>query len=348
MKNISIAAIAFVLYAAVCVFIFSTFWNESDKLHHTPKSTVDPNEQVLKEQALLRKQDSLNRLEELQIAMDTFTAVDELEPELSMATRIAALTTSTASDIYKPALFNITDLNNNVKFACNDQAIIYLNSPKVKIPTVCMNYGLFIKDYLKKSPDAKLMIIGSSGAGEASSLGKKRAEFIRNLLMGIAINPEQLQVASRIENIPYELGKADGGIKMVLLEMNASNAATAIDDTVETASVTKSTIQPFEYKMFTSGYQGDFYYGDQSATSYIASLKTFLNNNNSKKVSILSYTNSVGSASDNMELTKQNTAAMRKLMLEAGIPKSRIIVMPQGEAPPETNNGNRCMVITVK
>jgi outer membrane protein OmpA-like peptidoglycan-associated protein len=309
---------------------------------------IDPNELVLEEQAMLRKQDSLNRLEELQIAMDTFAPAEEQLPDLSVAERIASLTTSTVNGVYQPALFNVTDLNKNVKFACNDQAIIYLNSPKVKIPTICMNYGLFIKDYLRKSPEAKLMIIGSSGSEEATSLGKRRADFVKDLLVGTGINPEQLQTASRVENVPYELGAARGGIKMVLIEENPSKVTAADTNTIDSNTITKSSTKPFAYKMFTSGYQGDFYYGDQSATSYIASLKSFLNNDSSKKVSILSYTNSVGNASDNMELTKQNTAAMRKLMLEAGIPKSRIIVMPQGAAGPEINNGNRCMIVTVK
>jgi len=344
-KKISIATLAFVLYAAACVFIFNTFWDESDRLHKKQETSVDPNEQARQEQAIMRKQDSLNRLEELQLAADTLQTAVNLVPSLSREARIAALTATTTDGLYEPALFHITDLNGAIKFTCNDQAIIYLNSPKVKIPVGCKNYGIFIKDYLINDPDAKLLIIGSSGSAEAASLGQRRAAYISELLVGTGVSETQLQLASRVDNIPYELGAARGGLKMVLLTADATMDETSNNTA---AAAENQAAEPFAFKKFTSGFKGDFYYGDQTATSYIASLKKFLNTNKNKKINILAYADAVGSELDNMELTRQNARAMRKLMLEAGIPTSQILVLPQGDSPQSTNNSKRCIVITVK
>lgn len=347
MKKILLASTVFILYAAACVFILSRYWyqeNESTKTQTTP---TEVNLKVLKEQAKMRKQDSLNRLEELQMAQEIFLDTIKSAPAISQSDRIEALTASNLEDTYVPALFNVTDLNGNVKFTCNDYATIYLNSSKVKIPVQCKNYGLAIKQILAANTSAKLLIIGSSSTGESASLGKSRANFIKDLLASIAINTAQLQVASRVENISYTYGAVSGGIKMVLIEEGTtiSETATANSSTSQTKG---ENADPFKYKKFTTGFNGDFYYGDQLATSYIVSLKNFLNANTLKNVTILSYTDAVGSDLDNMELSKQNANMFKKLMLEAGIPGSRIMSLPQGSAPKTVNNGKRCMIITVK
>jgi len=345
-KKISIATTVFVLYAAACVFVFNTFWEESASLQTKQVTSADRNEQVLQEQAMMRKKDSLNRLEELKLAFDTLQQPVDPAPTLSREFRIAALTAAGTDGLYTPVLFNITDLNGTIKFTCEDQATIYLNSTKVKIPLGCKNYNAFLLDYLKNAPDTELLIIGSSGAGEANSLGKNRATFIKDLLVGSGIRETQLQTAGRVDNIPFELGTARGGINMVLL--------TAVVDLVKTKTNTTAlpienrSTEPFAFKKFTTGFQGRFYRGDQTVASYIASLKIFLNANTGKKVNIRSYADTVGSALDNVELTRQNARAIRKLMLEAGIPPSQIIVLPQDEKPQSSNNGKRCMIIIVK
>lgn len=347
MKNIGISALAFILYAVACVYIFHTFLDNSKPEVNQTESLEDSTEKVLKEQEDLRLRDSLNRAEELALANLNPVYKDSTQTLLTEQERLANLTASDPTAAFKPHPFNITDLAGNVKFSCSEYASIYLKSDKVKMPVTCKDYGVYVKEYLLRNAEAKLMIIGSSGIDESPSYGKRRADFIKALILTTGVDGNRIQTAGKVENIVYTFGAAQGGLRMVLIGGVPTKTIKEQNNTNIETAVSKAT-DPFSYKKFLKGYQGAYYYGDQNATSYIASLKDYLVANPTKKVSVLSYADAIGDEIENFEIAKQNATTMRKLMLEAGIANNRISIVPLGANSSGNSDGKRSLVITVK
>lgn len=327
MKNILLAILAFIIYAAGCLFIIHSYLPPQSNANKT-YTVDDATAAKIKQQEALRLKDSLARIKESQLALEneSLDVNDTIAmPIYNEAQYIAKFTASRADLLFTPILFAVTDVKGQTLSNCADYATIFLNSPKVRIPTQCMEYGLKIKTLLSERPSSKLLIIGLHSTSESAAQGKKRADYIKNLLQGAGADPERLIAASRAENLTYNLGTLQGGLQLILLDQTAMND-TPSQSSIPAQTSTKST--PYGYKRFTKGFQSDVYYGDQIATSYIANLQEHLKSDGNLRVTVESYVSTNGVDTDKVALAKKNANTVKQLLLESGVPGYKIKLAP--------------------
>jgi outer membrane protein OmpA-like peptidoglycan-associated protein len=349
--------LTFMLYAAACLFLLNFFFlkefpvkelssvSEEVSSQITTKETTEQPESLEREINLststgLIKKDSLVLNHEEKGS--SLTSIDSivLSPETSK--KVQTIT-------YEPQTFAVFNKNDESLIGCNSYATIYKGTAKVKIPYNCINYGIEIQKILAADDKASLTITGYSTDGELNTLGKERAEYIKKLLLGIGIDNSRIKTNSTFQNISFNNGAAKGGVLMKMdsyKNISKSNAKTVITPINTINGITKST-DPFAYKKITSGFQGDYFYGNQSFTLYINKVKDYLQKNPKKKLKVYSHTTSVGNNNDNMTIAKSNTANAKKLILQSGIPRSKVIGYSMGEKPVDENGSSTCLIITV-
>jgi outer membrane protein OmpA-like peptidoglycan-associated protein len=96
------------------------------------------------------------------------------------------------------------------------------------------------------------------------------------------------------------------------------------------------------------------FYPDTSADNYIYKSKAYLDQNNSASVSIIGYTDSIGSDEYNEALGYRRAQSLQKYFTSKGLAESKIKVASKGERDPADDNGtasgranNRRTVITI-
>ncbi|WP_431196611.1 OmpA family protein [Nonlabens ulvanivorans] len=74
----------------------------------------------------------------------------------------------------------------------------------------------------------------------------------------------------------------------------------------------------------------------------------FLSENPSKKVYVYAYPDTVGNATDNFNIGKDNVNTARRLMIQNGITSNRIVSISKGEESSGATGNNRSIVVIVK
>lgn len=250
-----------------------------------------------------------------------------------------------------PTKFNIRLPNGLLLFNCDSFATIYKDVEKVKIPISCRDYGLNIQTYLEENPKATLLITGFSDPSEDSTIGKNRADYIKRLLSSAGILPDRVLTIVAIRDLNIDKGYASGGIKMEIkgtepLNLSVVNSPSRSAYKANAINTVKSKI--LTSKKFTSGFQGNYFYGDQKFTSYTPNIKSLLSKNPTVKVYAYSYTNIDGNENQNFLISRDNSSTVRKILIQSGIPSYRIQSVARGEQNSGTAGSNRCIIITVK
>ncbi|WP_146080376.1 OmpA family protein [Nonlabens xylanidelens] len=361
MKNFWPGLLIFLLYCMGCLLVLGYFLGDlkSDGVHVPAlNDTVNKSTSISTNPIEIT---SLKPKEETTFKEDLNT-IDTVVVKPSIVTNDSvslSTKTDTKNDLnieqtsteYEALPFSVFNEAKEVLVPCNLFALIYENRNKVKIPYGCINYGVEIKKILSLHKESSLTITGYSSPEEPSTLGKQRAEYLKKLLVGIGIDRSRLHTNASFQDINYVNGKANGGI---LMRINNSDSL-PITSSISTAPANKEiTVQttrptgPYAYKKFTSGYQGDYFYGNQSFTSYVSQIKTYLKDNPSKKIEIYTYTDSVGNAIDNMSISKANSATAQRIVAQSGIPAYKIKSISMGEKAVDASGSSKCVILKVK
>ncbi len=349
------------LYAVCCVFILSYTFDtvvpnissSQEIVAETPtgisKATqIDSNDQVaqpvIDEPLADEKMDpaAQDLLEQMKEPADGLsTTVDK--------TTLSSLSTDIAnSDIAKTSFSIILPDGENL-LSCNSYATVFKDRNQVKIPYDCRDYGIVLKSYLEKNEKSTLKITGISDPSEDYAIGKQRATYLKDLLVNIGVSKDRILVAQAISLLNFTAGSANGGILMKIEDFSSkarlsTNERSAIQETNTPSTRTKALIS----QRFTSGFQGDYYYGDQKFTSFITTVKELLKKYPEAKVYAYSYTKSTGSAEDNFAISRDNASTVRKLMIQGGVIAGKIKAMARGGKSSGSSGNEPSIVIVVK
>ncbi|MEP0459145.1 OmpA family protein [Nonlabens sp.] len=341
-----------------CLLVLGYFLGDikSDGIHVPPlDSTVVKNtdiSKILTDTAPIITEEEIGLKEDLDttnsVSIETVNATSNSSIDINNIDTSNDIELEKTSAPYEALPFSVFNEANEVLIPCNLFALIYENRNKVKIPYGCINYGVEIKKILSLHKESSLTIIGYSSPEEPSTLGKQRAEYLKKLLVGIGIDKSRLHTNASFQDINYVYGKANGGI---LMRLNNSDSLPTISTAPISKEVTSDTTKPtgpFAYKKFTSGYQGDYFYGNQTFTSYVSQIKTYLKDNPGKKIEIYTYTDSVGNAIDNMSISKANSATAQRIVAQSGIPAYKIKSISMGEKAVDGSGSSKCVILKVK
>ncbi len=375
-KNIFTGTLAFIVYAGLCLLLFNylftnTFVTEdsitNDPIAIAPASIIDELPSI-KEDSLIAIDNSLNvQLDSIAAAKlsidQDFQEIDGKNEivasetdSLPTSTEQPVIETSASADnvitIYEANTFTIKDDKGNEITTCSNFTTIYKNNPKVKIPYTCRTYGNDLKELLIGNPKAQVLINGYSSDEEDNDMGIKRAQYVKNLLANTGIDSEQIIIKDAVKKINFSSGIAQGGIDIQLMNWVKNVDSSVSKETTPLVTKPKPSITkgsgPYGYRRFTTGYQGDYFYGNGSFKAYMNEVNAHLNSNSSKKVYVYAYTDTVGNATDNYNIGKDNVNTARRLMIQNGIPENRIVAVSKGEASSGATDNNRSMVIIVK
>ena len=377
MKNFFTGTLAFIVYAGLCLAAFGYFFMgqlsgtdtsfvDNDIVQEEPiidELTSDQNETTPTISTTLDQQlDSIAAAKALTNILTTSEdSLDNINNEIldpettpldsSDKAIIAAISNSKEIPVYEANTFVITDQNGNQITSCSTFTTIYKNNPKVKIPYPCRAYGNELKEILSANPKAEIIISGYSSNAEDADMGMKRAQYVKRLLTNIGVNDNQIALKSDTKDIPFKSGIAQGGLDIQVLNVNEdssnskskkANSVTVVKPSVATGS------GPYAYQRFTKGYQGDFFYGNRAFTAYVKEVKNYLNEKPSKKVYVYAYTDTVGNATDNFNIGKDNVNTARRLLIQNGIASNRIVSISKGEESSGATGNNRSIVVIVK
>ncbi|MGJ8684424.1 MAG: OmpA family protein [Nonlabens sp.] len=373
MKNILTGTLAYIVYAGMCLLLFNYLFNDSfqttDSVEVVPEIIDEEplmEEIVIVEDTLSDSKNSLNdQLDSIAAAknaidqplldidqqeeMDT-TAVDSITTALDESEPSQAKTSPVELTNYEANTFVIKDDKGNALTQCSTFTTIYKNNSKVKIPYTCRNYGNELKELMSGSKNAQLHINGYSSPEEDSDMGLKRAQYVKKLLTNLGIQKEQIIIKQELKKIPFKSGIAQGGVDISLTNVSHDTVNKLSKEKPQVIAPKPTVIEgtgPYGYKRFTTGYQGDSFYGNRSFTNYLKELNNYLNSNSGKKVYVYAYTDTVGNATDNYNIGKDNANTAKRLLIQNGIPASRIVAVSKGETPSGAQGNNRGMVIIV-
>ncbi len=346
MKRFLLGFVVFLIYAAGCILFMELALpqlgidgllatsNETD-LESFKNSFPDDSAAVSSDYLLDEKFDSVEATDSIAIQIDTLSSPTENGLSNNLPTTL-------------PTTFNVILPDGVSLLSCNAVATIYKNSDRVKIPFPCRDYGLKIKGYLDTNPLAVVQITGARDISESTTIGKERAEYIKNLLVNIGVAEAKIITTSQLGQLDIVKGYAEGGLLMEI-KANASSISINQPKPIKSEATTNiSNATTIASKKFSSGFQGSYFYGDQKFTSYVNDLKRLINQNPGAKIYAYSFTDIVGDEKENFAISRDNASTVRKILVQAGIPSTKIQAVARGEQNSGTAGSNRCIIITVK
>lgn len=250
-----------------------------------------------------------------------------------------------------PTLFNISLPNGTGLIQCNAFAKVFKDQARVKIPYACREYGISIKSFLEKNPRTTLKITGYTDPSEPSNTGTSRSEYLKKLLTNIGISSDRIIATSAVHQLDFKSGSANSGVEM---EINGSidngnlSVPSKPTETNETNKEDKNTSKSLASKKFTTGFQGNYFYGHQKFTAYTSTIKSILDNNPESSVYAYSYTESNNDPKDSFTISRDNASTVRKILLQSGIPANKIKSIARGQEKTGTSGTNRCIIIVIK
>ncbi len=346
----------FLFYCMGCFLVLGYFFNDLKKDHeHIPslhstlnKNTTTP-KKTIKNTTLIQEgidfKENQNTIDSVRV--ESINTSDDEVPLSNQKETSNVKDIKQASLKYEALPFSVFNEASEAVVPCNLFTRIYKNRSNVKIPYACINYGMEIKKILTLYKESSLTLTGYSSPEEPSDLGKQRAEYIKKLLLGIGIDRSRLHTNASFQDINYINGVAKGGVLMRI--NNIDPLFTSIIPTNK--EVTIKTTQPdgpYAYKKFTTGFKGDYFYSNQTFTSYISLVKSYLKDNPSKKIEIYTYTDPVGNAIDNMSISKTNSETAQRIVAQSGIPAHKIKSIAMGDKIVDGIGNNKCVILKVK
>ncbi len=361
MKGFFTGLISCLIYAAICVVVlaysFDTIFPNSNKqdslLNDTSTNYLKvesedilsgvledslQNEPLIDEKMDVASQELLEQVEEPQDGL----TIPKDEGIIKPVNQIDVIKENTNSDIF----FNVILSDGTQLLECDSYTTVFKNQNQVKIPYECRNYGVILKSYLDREPSATLKITGFSDVQEDPLNGKERASYLKKLLTNTGIPNDRILVANAIDYLNFKGGTAQGGI---IMKIEKSSTKTTPNKKTSIASSTNSGKKAaITSKVFTSGFQGDYYYGDQTFTSYITTIKQLLKQNPTAKVYGYSYINGTGNKENDFAISRDNASTVRKILVQNGIPSEKIESVARGGKTPNSTTQNKSIIISVK
>lgn len=247
-----------------------------------------------------------------------------------------------------PALFNISLPNGTGLIQCKAFAKVFKDQARVKIPYACREYGVSIKSFLEKNPRTTLKITGYTDPSEPSNTGTSRSEYLKKLLTNTGISSDRIIATSAVHQLDFKSGSANGGVEMEINGAIDNGNLSVPSKPNETNKEDKNTSKSLASKKFTTGFQGNYFYGDQKFTAYTSTIKSILDNNPESSVYAYSYTEGSSDPNESFAISRDNASTVRKILLQSGIAANRIKSIARGQEKTGTSGTNRCIIIVIK
>jgi OmpA-OmpF porin, OOP family len=207
------------------------------------------------------------------------------------------------------------------------------------IPVMSVNIKSIIDSlamYAKNNPSKAITITGYYKTDEKNTtsfenLGLARAEEVKKYLLSKGIDEKNILTRSQAEEA-LVFSPADtlvGGITF------AFNNAAAIPEVTKSTEVKDDLFEP-RTVYFNTG--KNTLPVDASFSEYIEKAKIYLQNHSDKKLIITGYTDNVGIADLNLNLSKKRAAFVKSELANKGIPNEQMESIGKGMADPIADN----------
>ena len=355
MKGFVTAIVVFFIYTVICVFIFSYAIDKGVFLNFGSENTENDSSIELVNDKL--SQTDLDAIENLSIDREVSDSLYEnLEIEDIQKIELESINNPVSgqesqivvAEDKELTTFNITLPDSSKLIDCNLFAVVFKDQSRVKIPFACREYGISIKAYLDKNPTATLKITGYNDLTENSTIGNGRSDYLKKLLVNVGISSDRIITTAQTIKLDFTSGSAKGGIAMEINKANPIVDQLSEDGKRTNTSQSSTGNNVITSKRFTTGFQDNYYYGDQNFTAYISRLKEVLKKNQNAKVYAYSYTSQESDKEESFAISRDNASTVRKILLQNGIASNKIQSIARGSQPSGTSGSNRCIILVIK
>ncbi|MEW7280868.1 OmpA family protein [Aquimarina sp. 2201CG1-2-11] len=256
------------------------------------------------------------------------TVVNEKENLEAEALAKKALEDSIAAAKKMMSGLFVKDLEDQDIFRYPDNLKINNENGDVFIPASLQDFGTKIADYLGQHQDQELIIYGYENTSERDQnleYGATRANFIKNLLVEVGINPDRIVTKELQKNYEYDTdGNYNGGIDLKFNTLNKERLAE-----VEKSITDKVLYSEFGQKTFQP---------DATLSNYTLELKSYLDKHPDEVITVTGHTDNVGTEEANLWYGQQRANNVKQHFISQGIPKEKIKALSEGELSPIVPN----------
>jgi outer membrane protein OmpA-like peptidoglycan-associated protein len=351
LRNFLTGLIVFALYGVGCLFLINTvFYEEIDAVNET--ASIENHAENLK--TAKEKLSSKTKQSEYSPPKSNEPSP---ETELNIINTKAVennLPIESTSNDYVAKTFSVYSKKGTTVITCDYYATIFKNTATVTIPYRCVNYGNQIKNILASDSTATLSIKGFYSPQENSNIGKKRADYIKKLLVSIGIDSSKITTNQVKQPIQFVNSKAQGGI---LMELNSDFTATthaklsstsSIPTSQNVASIQKSLPKVFKSKKFIEGFKNQYFVGNNEFDSYLKSLNRHLKNYPYQKVNVTIFQKSNSDDKEKAYISQVNALNVQKMMAQKGISRKKVILIQSSKQEEESDTSSNYIFISVK
>lgn len=220
------------------------------------------------------------------------------------------------------------DILSNDVFRYPDNLRINNQNSDVHIPDGIIGFDTAIASHLAKHQDQDLIIYGYQTPKEKeldSLTGIKRADFIKNKLIGAGINGDRLVSQSKTLDFNYDSnGIYKGGIDLNFHIIEKDRL--------------KEIEEGIANKILFSDFGSEQFKPDATLANYTFELKNYLEKYPDKKVSITGHTDNVGTLESNKIFGQNRADNVRSYFVSKGIPATKLNTSSKGETSPIDTN----------
>ncbi len=204
------------------------------------------------------------------------------------------------------------------------------------IPNTTINSFRKLNQYLSANPDRKLQLEGRYTSDEANNtdflnLGLARAAAIKDTLVSLGANGEQIELSSRrMPSLKVVNNKVLNGVSFIFGKKEVVDAGEALDKL-------KAKIQANPAIM---------YFATNSANVDITpkfqqdlrDIKTYLNSVPNAKINVTGHTDNVGNRASNVALSQRRSEKVKQYLMQRGFNAAQMVTSGKGPDQPAASN----------
>ena len=193
--------------------------------------------------------------------------------------------------------------------------------------------------YLQANPERKAVITGMYSATENNptewpNLGIARAEDVKTKLLGkYKLDPASIVTKGKLnEDLIFYADSLRGGI-----DFGFADQLTLTENNLAESQKFASIFETLDLYFNTGSVN---YIKTDDNNKFIDEAKAFLSANTDKALLLTGHTDNVGSASSNLQLSKDRAEEVKKELVDAGFNESQLKVDAKGQTQPKSTNNS--------
>ena len=229
---------------------------------------------------------------------------------------------------------NIIDSELNNLFSYPLAPEIRINSPQVEIPQTTSIFVADLVEYLEEHPQTHLVVYGAYDENEFSSTsienhGLTRAAHVKDLLVEEGISATRINLKALKVDLNFLQNEVfQGGILLQVIDPNEMKGDTSEE---RENLLNKTLYAKFDQESFVSTKEID---------EYVSELKSYLENNPEKRITITGHTDDIGEAEANEWIGMERAKSVRDYLKAQGIPEFKMQTLTEGETEPIVANNS--------